>query len=68
MQVLWKEVFGGECPLIVDEFPFCYKPLEINQSLDFYQFTARGTDCRLIKSLISFDRNWKTKFFFISGF
>ena len=57
MQVLWKEVFGGECPLTVDEFPFCYKPLEINQSLDFYQFTARGTNCRLIKSLISFDRN-----------
>ena len=27
-----------------------------------------GKDCRLIKSLVTSDRNWKTKFFFISGF
>ena len=32
MQVLWKEVFEGDCPLTVDEFLFCYKPSEINQS------------------------------------
>jgi len=68
MQVLWREVFGGDCPLIMDEFFFCYKPSKINQSLEFYQFTARGTDCRLIKSIISSDRNGKTEFFFISSF
>ena len=68
MQILWREVFGGDCPLIVDEFLFCYKPLEINQSLGFHQFTARGKDCRLIKSLASSDRNWKSKFIFVSGF
>ena len=68
MQVLWREVFGGDRPLIVDEFLFYYKPSEINQSLSFYQFTARGTDCRLIKSLVSSNRNWKTKFFFVSRF
>ena len=66
MQVFWREVFGGD--LIVDEFLFYYKPSEINQSLGFYQFTARGTHCRLIKSLASSDRNWKTVFFFIFGF
>jgi len=52
----------------VDEFLFCYKPSEINQSFGFYQFTDRGKDCRLIKSLVTSDRNWKTEFFFISGF
>ena len=60
MQILWREVFGGDCPLTVDEFLFCYKPSEINQSLGFHQFTARGKDCRLIKSLASSDRNWKS--------
>ena len=52
----------------MDEFLFCYKPSEINQSLGFFQFTARGKDCRLIKSLVSSDRNWKSEFIFVSGF
>ena len=68
MQILWREVFEGDCPLTMDEFLYCYKPSEINQSLGFYQFIAKGNDCRLIKSLVTSDRNWKTKFFFISGF
>ena len=68
MQVLWREVFEGNRPLTMDKFLFCYKPSEINQSLGFYQFTTRGKDCRLIKSLVTSNRNWKTKFFFISGF
>ena len=68
MQVLWREVFGGDRPLTMDEFLFCHKPSKINQSLDFYQFTVRGIDCRLIKSLVSFYRNWKTEFFFVSDF
>ena len=52
----------------MDEFLYCYKLSEINQSLGFYPFTARGKDCRLIKSLVTFDRNWKMEFFFVSGF
>ena len=67
MQVLWREVFGGDRPLSVDEFLYCYKPSEINQSPGFHQFTARGADYRLIKSLVTSDRNWKTEFFFVSG-
>ena len=47
---------------------YCYKPFEVNQSLGFYQFTARGKDYKLIKSLVTSDRNWKTEFFFVSGF
>ena len=35
MQILWNEVFGGDRPLTVDEFLFCYKPSEINQFLGF---------------------------------
>ena len=67
MQVLWREVFEGDRPLTVDEFLYCYKPSEIHQSLDFYQFTARGKDCRMIRSLPSSDRKWKTEFFFAFG-
>ena len=36
MQVLWREVVDGNRPLIVDEFLYCYKSFEINQSLGFY--------------------------------
>ena len=68
MQVLWREVFEGDCPFIVDEFLYCYKHYEISQSLGFYQFSDRGTDCRLIKSLLTFDKNWKMEFFFVSSF
>ncbi|XP_030963459.1 uncharacterized protein LOC115984578 [Quercus lobata] len=68
MQILWREVFGGDRPLTVDEFLYCYKPSAISQSEGFYQFTARGNDCRLIKSLASSDRKWKTEFIFVSGF
>ena len=61
-------MFGGNRSLTVDEFLYCYKPSKINQSNGFYQFTARGNDCRLIKSLASSNRNWKTEFIFVSGF
>ena len=57
MQVLWREMFEGNLPFTVDEFLYCYKPSEINQSLGFYQFTARRKDYRLIKSLVTLDRN-----------
>ena len=68
MQVLWREVFEGDCPFTVDEFLYYYKPSEINQFLGFYQFTARGKDCRLIKSIVTSNRNWKIEFFFVSSF
>ena len=64
MQVLWREVFERDRPLTMGEFLYCYKPSKIDQFLGFHQFTARAKDCRLIKSLVTFDRNWKTEFFF----
>ena len=68
MQVLWREVFDGNRPRTVDEFLYCYKHSEISQSLGFNQFSAKGSSCRLIWSLPSFDRRWKMEFFFVSGF
>ena len=68
MQILWKEVFGGNRPLTVHKFHYCYKPSEINQSDGFYQFIARGNDCRLIKSLALSDRRWKMEYIFVFGF
>ncbi|KAL4634157.1 hypothetical protein ACB092_04G178400 [Castanea dentata] len=68
MQILWREVFERDRPFTVDKFLYCYKSSEINQSFGFYQFTTRGRDCRIIKSLVTLDRNWKTEYFFVSGF
>ena len=65
MQVLWRKVFEANHPLTVDEFLYCYKPSEINQSIGFYQFSARHNDCRMIRSLSSSDREWKKDFLFI---
>ena len=49
-------MFEEDRSLTVDEFLFCYKPSEINQSLGFYQFISRDKDCRLIKSLVTSDK------------
>ena len=68
MQILWREVFDGNRPFTVDEFLYCYKPSDISQSKGFHQFSAKDTNCRLIKSLLTSDRNWKMEFFFVSGF
>ena len=68
MQVLWRELFDGNSPLTMDEFLYYYKPLEISQSLGLYHFSARGSNCRLVKTLPMSVRRWKTEFFFAFGF
>ena len=67
MQVLWHETLEGNCPITVDEFLYCYKPLKIKKSAGFYQISSRGPHFSLIKGHSSSDRLWKTKFFIISG-
>ena len=67
-QVLWREIFDGNRPLTVDEFLYCYKSSKISQSLGFYQFSTKGSNCRLVKSLSTSDRKWKIEFFIISKF
>ena len=68
MQVLWRKVFDGNYPLTVDEFLYCYKPSKISQSLGFYQFSVKSSNCRLVKSLPTSNRKWKTEFCFVSVF
>jgi len=68
MQVLWREAFDGNHPLNVDEFLYYYKSSEISQSSSFYQFSTRGFQCKLVRSLSPSDRRWKMEFFFVSGF
>lgn len=51
IQVLWRKAFNGNHPFTVDKFLFCYKPSKISQSIDFYQSSARGSNCRLVRSL-----------------
>ena len=67
MQVLWREFFERNCPFIVNEFLYCYKPSKISRSLGFYQFSTRGLDCKMIRSLPTSDREWKKEFFFVSS-
>ena len=67
MQVLWREALEGDCPIIVDEFFYCYKPSKIKKSAGFYQFSSKGSYYSLIKGRSSSDKLWKTKFFIISG-
>ena len=67
MQVLWHEMFEGNHPIAVDEFHYCYKPLEITQSSGFYRFSSRGYQFSLIRDHSSSDRLWKKEFFFIYG-
>lgn len=50
----------------MDKFLFCYKPFEINLSFGFYQFSTRGSNCRMIRFLPTSDREWKKEFFFVS--
>ena len=54
----------------VDESLYCYKPTKILKKkknyVGFYQFSARGSSYRMIKSLPLFDRLWKREFFFVS--
>ena len=67
MQLLWREVFEGNHPIIVDEFLYYYKPSKITQSAGFYQFSSRGSQFSLIRDHSSSDRLWKKEFFFIYG-
>ena len=65
MQVLWRDIFEGNCPFSVDELLYYYKPFDISQSLGFYQFSTWGSNCRIIRSLPTFDREWNKEFFFV---
>ena len=56
MQVLWRKVFNGNCPFTVDKFLYYYKSSKISQSLGFYQFSARSSNYRLVKSFPSSDK------------
>ena len=67
MQVLWREALERNCPITVDEFLYCYKPLKIKKFAGFYQFSFRGPHFSLIKGCSSSDRFWKTEFFIIYG-
>ena len=41
MQLLWREVIEGNCPLCVNEFLYCYKPFRISQPLAFINFLLK---------------------------
>ena len=64
MQVLWHEALEGNHPITVDEFLYCYKPLEIKQFAGFYQFSSSGPQFSLIKGHNSFNKLWKKEFFY----
>ena len=69
---LWQCKFYGKRSLkgiirYCGRVPVLFTPTEINKSLGIYQFSARGSSCRIIRSLPSSNRLWKREFFFVFG-
>ena len=63
-----EKFFERNCPLIVDEFLYFYKPSEISQSSGFYQFSMRSSNYWLVRSLPTSNRRWKIEFCFAFRF
>ena len=49
----------GTVLLLWTSFYIAINPSKISQSLGFYQVLAKGSSCRLIRSLPSSNRRWK---------
>ena len=65
--VMWRVTSNGEEDLTVDEFLFCYEPVQIALSRGFWTFKNRDADSRVVQGLPSSDRIWKDGYFFVCG-
>uniref|UniRef100_A0A2N9IJQ9 Transposase (putative) gypsy type domain-containing protein n=1 Tax=Fagus sylvatica TaxID=28930 RepID=A0A2N9IJQ9_FAGSY len=62
--VMWRVSSNGEEDLTVDEFLFCYEPVQIALSRGFWTFKNRDVNSRVVQGLPSSDRIWKDGYFF----
>ena len=67
MEVLFGAMSGRACRLIVEEFFHCYLPTEIIQSKGMYSFMPRSPLLRLMCDTPDFNKNWKSRYFFMEG-
>jgi hypothetical protein len=65
--VMWRVNSNGEEDLTVDEFLFCYEPVQIALSRGFWTFKNRDANSRVVQGLPSSDRIWKDGYFFVCG-
>uniref|UniRef100_A0A2N9GNP9 Transposase (putative) gypsy type domain-containing protein n=1 Tax=Fagus sylvatica TaxID=28930 RepID=A0A2N9GNP9_FAGSY len=65
--VMWRVNSNGEEDLTVDEFLFCYEPVQIALSQGFWTFKNRDANSRVVQGLPSSDRIWKDGYFFVCG-
>uniref|UniRef100_A0A2N9GKC8 Uncharacterized protein n=1 Tax=Fagus sylvatica TaxID=28930 RepID=A0A2N9GKC8_FAGSY len=65
--VMWRVSSNGEEDLTVDEFLFCYEPVQIALSRGFWTFKNRDANSRVVQGLPSSDRIWKDGYFFVCG-
>ena len=65
--VMWRVGSNGEEDLTVDEFLFCYEPVQIALSRGFWTFKNQDANSRVVQGLPSSDRIWKDGYFFVCG-
>ena len=65
--VMWRVSSNGEKDLTVDEFLFCYEPVQIALSRGFWTFKNRDANSKVVQGLPSSDRIWKDGYFFVCG-
>ena len=65
--VMWRVSSNGEEDLTVDEFLFCYEPVQIALSRGFWTFKNRDVNSKVVQGLPSSDRIWKDGYFFVCG-
>uniref|UniRef100_A0A2N9GSL6 Transposase (putative) gypsy type domain-containing protein n=1 Tax=Fagus sylvatica TaxID=28930 RepID=A0A2N9GSL6_FAGSY len=63
--VMWRVSSNGEEDLTVDEFLFCYEPVQIALSPGFWTFKNRDVNSKVVQGLPSSDRIWKDGYFFV---
>ena len=65
--VMWRVSSNGEEDLTVDEFLFCYEPVQIALSRGFWTFKNWDLNSRVVQGLPSSDKIWKDGYFFVCG-
>ena len=65
--VMWRVNSNGEEDLTVDEFLFCYEPVQIALFRGFWTFKNRDANSKVVQGLPSSDRIWKDGYFFVCG-
>ena len=67
MEVLYGAMSNGSRSLTVQEFLNCYHPDKIDKSKGMYSFIPRKSVLKVIFKIPDFNRDWKSRYFFLEG-